>query len=79
VAAQLLAAVDGRLTEVRIERLVDETFYAQVVVGTQSAVKIVPRDPAVGRYLALQPHVSADRRASGLLASAETIHGSVGG
>jgi len=53
-AAQLLAAVDGRLGEVRIERLVNETFYAQVVVEAQSGVKMVDARPSDAIALALE-------------------------
>jgi bifunctional DNase/RNase len=53
-AAQLLTAVGGQVGEVRIERLVDETYYAQVVVNAQSVDKLVDARPSDAIALALE-------------------------
>jgi RNA polymerase sigma factor (sigma-70 family) len=53
-AAQLLTAVGGQVGEVRIERLVDETYYAQVVVKAQSVDKLVDARPSDAIALALE-------------------------
>jgi RNA polymerase sigma factor (sigma-70 family) len=62
--AQVLAAVGGRVEQVRIERLVDETYYAQVVVQTQAGDKVVDARPSDAIALALETEapirVSAD-------------------
>jgi RNA polymerase sigma factor (sigma-70 family) len=53
-AAQLLSAVGGRVREVRIERLVDETYYAQVVVEADAGSKIIDARPSDAIALALE-------------------------
>jgi bifunctional DNase/RNase len=53
-AAQLLTAVGGQVGEVRIERLVDEPYYAQVVVKAQSVDKLVGARPSDAIALALE-------------------------
>jgi RNA polymerase sigma factor (sigma-70 family) len=53
-AAQLLTAAGGQVREVRIERLVDETYYAQVVVKAQSVDKVVDARPSDAIALALE-------------------------
>jgi len=53
-AARLLEAAGGRLQEVRIERLVDETFYAQVVVDSPSGRRTFDARPSDAIALALE-------------------------
>jgi RNA polymerase sigma factor (sigma-70 family) len=53
-AAKLLEAAGGRLREVRIDRLVDETFYAQVVVESNGDSRGVDARPSDAIALALQ-------------------------
>ena len=52
-AARLLQAVGGALREVRISRLADETFYAEVVVETSQGVRTVDARPSDAIALAL--------------------------
>jgi bifunctional DNase/RNase len=54
LAAQLVTAAGGRLREIRIERLVEDTYYAQVVMEAQSADKIVDARPSDAIALALE-------------------------
>jgi bifunctional DNase/RNase len=53
-AARLLEAAGGRLQEVRIERLVDETFYAQVVVQSSAGTRTFDSRPSDAIALALE-------------------------
>jgi uncharacterized protein len=53
-AARLLEAAGGRLREVRIDRLVDETFYAQVVVESPSGRRTFDARPSDAIALALE-------------------------
>ncbi len=53
-AARLLEAAGGRLQEVRIDRLVDETFYAQVVVETAAGTRTFDARPSDAIALALE-------------------------
>ncbi len=52
--AQLIQAVGGQLREVRIDRLVDETYYAQVVVEGTGSTKVVDARPSDAIALALE-------------------------
>jgi RNA polymerase sigma factor (sigma-70 family) len=54
LTAQLLQAAGGQLREVRIERLVDETFYAQVLVHTSNGERVIDARPSDAIALALQ-------------------------
>jgi RNA polymerase sigma factor (sigma-70 family) len=53
-AARLLEAAGGRLLEVRIDRLVDETFYAQVVVQSPAGTQTFDARPSDAIALALE-------------------------
>jgi bifunctional DNase/RNase len=53
-AAQLLQAVGGRLREVRIDRIVGETYYAQVVVEGADGARTVDARPSDAIALALE-------------------------
>ena len=52
-ATQLLAAAGGRLKQVRIERLAEETYYAQALLDTQTGDKFVDARPSDAIALAL--------------------------
>ena len=53
-AAQLLNAVGARLQEVRIDRLVDETFYAQAVLESSGGTSVIDARPSDAIALALE-------------------------
>jgi RNA polymerase sigma factor (sigma-70 family) len=53
-AARLLEATGARLQEVRIDRLVDETFYAQVVVESTTGTRTLDARPSDAIALALE-------------------------
>lgn len=53
-AASLLTAGGIQVTQVRIDRLTDETFYAQVVLATSVGERIVDSRPSDAIALALQ-------------------------
>jgi uncharacterized protein len=53
-AARVLEAAGGKLTEVRINRLTDETFYAQAVIGSSTGTQIVDSRPSDAIALALE-------------------------
>jgi hypothetical protein len=53
-ADQLLRASGARLAEVRIERLIDETFYAQAIVDTAGGRNVVDARPSDAIALALE-------------------------
>lgn len=53
-AARLLEAAGGRLREVKIERLVDGTFYAQVVVESTAGSRTIDARPSDAIALALE-------------------------
>jgi bifunctional DNase/RNase len=52
-AANLLGAACGRVREVRINRLADETFYAQVVLDTATGSRTIDARPSDAIALAL--------------------------
>lgn len=62
-AAQLLQAAGARASEVRIERLVDETYYAQVLVDTPGGSQVVEARPSDAIALALEADVPIRVRA----------------
>jgi bifunctional DNase/RNase len=53
-AARVLEAAGGKLAEVRINRLVDETFYAQAVVASSTGSQTVDARPSDAIALALE-------------------------
>jgi RNA polymerase sigma factor (sigma-70 family) len=53
-AARLLEAAGGRLQEVRIDRLLDETFYAEVVVDGPAGTRTFDARPSDAIALALE-------------------------
>lgn len=53
-AARLLSAVGARLQEVRIDRLVDETFYAQAVLESTTGTSAIDARPSDAIALALE-------------------------
>jgi bifunctional DNase/RNase len=53
-AAQLLSAAGARLREVRIDRLVDETYYAQAVLKSNGATRVVDARPSDAIALGLE-------------------------
>jgi RNA polymerase sigma factor (sigma-70 family) len=74
-AAQLLNAVRARLQEVRIDRLVDETFYAQAIVESNGGTSVIDSRPSDAIALALETgapiRVSAEVMQQGGLTRAE--------
>ena len=57
-AAALIAAAGGRLSEVRITRLTDETFYAQAVMESALGTRSVDARPSGAIALALEAGAS---------------------
>jgi RNA polymerase sigma factor (sigma-70 family) len=54
LAARLVEAAGGRLQEVRIDRLVEETFYAQVIVDAPDGTRTLDARPSDAIALALE-------------------------
>lgn len=54
LAARLVTAAGARIREVRIDRLVDETYYAQVVIDTAAGSQPVDARPSDAIALALE-------------------------
>lgn len=53
-AARLLEAAGGRVNEVRIARLVNETYYAQVVIDSPAGIHVVDSRPSDAIALAIE-------------------------
>ncbi|MDQ6671993.1 MAG: bifunctional nuclease family protein [Chloroflexota bacterium] len=63
--ARLVEAVGGAVQKIRIARLVDETFFAQVIVKGAHGTETVDARPSDAVALALVTHSAPSRPASG--------------
>jgi len=75
-AAHVLEAAGGKLTEVRINRLTDETFYAQALVTGSTGAQIVDARPSDAIALALETGAPI-RMAASIMNEAGTARGEI--